>query len=253
MAAALKPSTTPQLLLHLGARHARRSAAAAPPPPPRRTLTTAAEDAAQQIQATFRNQPPTTRHQTLDGHQLQRLSLTLNRPHLHPGLDVTSAPPPAGTPLPPGYHLAYFTPATAPAAEADLAPDGTDATFNAPPPFSRRMWAGGTMRWVPGAGPLRVGEAVQERTRLVGAVAKRSRGAGAGGGGEMVLVEVEKEFWGGAGLALVDRRTWVFRPPLPLPLPAGASAGVVREKAGAAGSRGSSMQDVVGVDGTGEL
>ncbi|KAI0876419.1 hypothetical protein GGS24DRAFT_451348 [Hypoxylon argillaceum] len=28
----------------------------------------------------------------------------------------------------------------------------------------------------------------------------------------MVLVEVEKEFWGPGGLALVDQRSWIFRP-----------------------------------------
>ncbi|ROV99922.1 hypothetical protein VMCG_06162 [Cytospora schulzeri] len=104
-------------------------------------------------------------HQTLDAHQLQKLSLTLNRAHQLP---------PDGTPLPPGYHLVYFTPA---AVEADLSPDGTDRTFNAPAPFVRRMWAGGRMRWTPGV-PLRVGEVVEERTRLVGAVAKRSRVGG---------------------------------------------------------------------------
>lgn len=63
------------------------------------------------------------------------------------------------------------------------------------------------MSWTAGV-PLRVGDEVEERTRLVGAVAKKSRD-----GGEMVLVEVEKEFWGPRGRALVDRRSWVFRPP----------------------------------------
>lgn len=63
------------------------------------------------------------------------------------------------------------------------------------------------MSWTEGV-PLRVGEEVEERTRLVGATAKRSRD-----GSEMVLVEVDKEFWGLKGLALVDRRSWVFRPP----------------------------------------
>lgn len=63
------------------------------------------------------------------------------------------------------------------------------------------------MSWTEGV-PLRVGEEVEERTRLVGATAKKSRE-----GSEMVLVEVEKEFWGPKGLALVDRRSWVFRPP----------------------------------------
>lgn len=173
-----------------------------------RTLATAA-DAAQQLLHAFQGQVQTAR-QTLDGHQLQKLSLTLHRPHLHPGLDISSAPPRRGTPLPPGYHLAYFSPA---AAEADLGPDGTDRTFNAPAPFTRRMWAGGSMRWAAAAvvPPLRVGDDVEERTRLVAATAKRSHRDGA----EMVLVEVEKEFWGpGAPApAVVDRRSWVFRPP----------------------------------------
>ncbi|CAN8099369.1 unnamed protein product [Discula destructiva] len=196
-----------------------------------RTLATAAEAAEQMMQA-FQGQAKTLR-QTLDSHHLQKLSLTLNRPHLHPALDVTAAPPPAGTPLPPGYHLVYFLPA---AVEAALALDGTDRTFNAAAPFTRRMWAGGRMRWTAGC-PLRVGEEVEERTRLVGATAKRSRG-----GGEMVLVEVEKEFWGPAGLALVDRRSWVFRPPAATERVAGVACGAV--------GKCSSVEDVE-VDGSG--
>lgn len=142
--------------------------------------------------------------QTLDAHQLQKLSLTLNRTHLHPGLDVSARPPPDGTPLPPGYHLVYFAPAPV---EDGLGADGTDAAFNAPAPFSRRMWAGGRMTWSKGL-PLRVGEEVEERTSFLGAAAKESRD-----GTEMVLVDVAKEFWGRDGLALVDRRSWIFRPP----------------------------------------
>ncbi|KUI60017.1 Mesaconyl-C(4)-CoA hydratase [Cytospora mali] len=203
------------------------------------TTTTTATDAAQQMQRTFKNQTKTYR-QTLDGHQLQKLSLTLNRPHLYPGLDITSTPPPIGTPLPPGYHLVYFAPA---AVEANLAADGTDRTFNAPAPFTRRMWAGGRMRWTPGVA-LRVGETVEERTRLVGATAKRSRD-----GGEMVLVDVEKEFWGSEGLALVDRRSWVFRPPvrrteMPLVKDAAEAGRIVED----GGGRRSSVEDVKGVD-----
>ena len=53
---------------------------------------------------------------------------------------------------------------------------------------------------------LRVGDQVEEKTRLLSATPKKSRSAG-----EMVLVEVEKEFWGPKGLALTDRRSWVFR------------------------------------------
>lgn len=218
MAAALTSSITttaaaaaPRLLL----RHARRVAApkrhlATTTTTTTETPTVTAADAAQQILRSPSGQTTSTRREALDAHQLQRLSLALGRRHLHPGLDVTSAPPPAGTPLPPGYHLAYFTPAAV--AEADLADDGTDGGLGVPP-FVRRVWAGGSLRWVPGAQPLRVGDVVEERTRLVGAEAKRSRGGSGGGGGEMVLVEVEKEFWGPGGLALVDRRSWIFRPP----------------------------------------
>lgn len=59
-----------------------------------------------------------------------------------------------------------------------------------------------------GKAPLmRVGDEIEERTKLLNATPKKSRSAG-----EMVLVEVEKEFWGPQGLALVDNRSWIFRP-----------------------------------------
>jgi hydroxyacyl-ACP dehydratase HTD2-like protein with hotdog domain len=200
-----------------------------------------AAEAAQQMLRTFEGQTRVQR-QVLDGHQLQKLSLTLNRPQLHPGLDVTAGPPPRGTPLPPGYHLVYFSPASL---ESELGPDGTDRTFNAPGPFSRRMWAGGRMAWTSGRPPLRVGDEAEERTRLVGATSKRSRD-----GSEMVLVDVEKEFWGPAGLALVDRRAWVFRPP-PREALARSDAQVAGVVPGAVG-RHSTVEDVL-LDGSGEL
>lgn len=212
-----------------------------------RTLATAAEAASQMLR-TFEGQTKTLR-QTLDAHQLQKLSLTLARPHLHPGLDVTTHPPPPGTPLPPGYHLVYFLPT---ALESALGADGTDTTFNAAAPFSRRMWAGGRLRWTAGL-PLRVGEEVEERTRLVGAQAKRSRASGA----EMVVVEVEKEFWGPRGLALVDRRSWVFRPPPGAAEQQQQEASLARAEEGTVGfvpgavGRYSSVEDGM-VDGTGE-
>lgn len=149
------------------------------------------------------------RRQLVDANQLQKLALTLGRPKLD-GVDVSENAPVAGTPVPPGYHLVYFTPD---GVEDDLGADGTDRTFNASAPFTRRMWAGGRMQWAePSSGALlRVGDEVEERTRLLSAVPKTSRSAG-----EMVLVEVEKEFWGPKGLALTDRRSWVFRPEIDL-------------------------------------
>lgn len=162
----------------------------------RRCLTTNATDAASRLLDTFAGKD-VTRKQILDSNQLQRLSLTLNRKELHPGLDVSSDPPAQGTPLPPGYHLVYFTPA---AVESELGMDGTDKTFNAPAPFTRRMWAGGKMQFIEGTS-LNVGEEIEERTRLVGATPKKSKS-----GDEMVLVDVEKEFWGRDGLVVKDQR-----------------------------------------------
>lgn len=216
-----------------------------PPPSPSSSSSLSAAAAAQQILDHFHDKTTTLR-QTLDGPQLQKLSLTLARPHLYHH-HVLAAPPPDGTPLPPGYHLAYFAPAQL---EAALGPDGTDRTFNAPHPFTRRMWAGGRLTWHP-QNPLRVGQAVEERTRLVGATPKVSRrGGGDGGGGgrsEMVLVEVEKEFWGPDGLALVDRRSWVFRPPPPPPArPLARSDALVNGVVPDAVGRCSSVQDVEG-------
>ncbi|KAK1625170.1 hypothetical protein BDP81DRAFT_328507 [Colletotrichum phormii] len=176
----------------------------------RRSITTSATDAASKLMDTFASKD-VVRNQLLDSNQLQRLSLTLNRKELHPGVDVSSEAPAQGTPLPPGYHLVYFTPT---GIESELGMDGTDKTFNAPAPFTRRMWAGGKMQFVEGTS-LKVGETVEERTRLVGATPKKSRS-----GDEMVLVDVEKEFRGRDGLVVKDQRSWIFRPEVDVSLAA---------------------------------
>lgn len=54
-------------------------------------------------------------------------------------------------PLPPGHHIAYFpTPTT----ESALLDDGTDVLHCPGPPFTRRLWAGGFVRFPPEGGPL---------------------------------------------------------------------------------------------------
>ncbi|KAH6953602.1 hypothetical protein DER45DRAFT_587092 [Fusarium avenaceum] len=163
-----------------------------------------ASDAASFLLRDFASKP-VVRQQLIDANQLQKLALTLGRYSLD-GTDISNQAPAMGTAIPPGYHLVYFTPN---GTEQDLSIDGTDRTFNAPAPFTRRMWAGGSMSWAEPTSDalLRVGDFVEERTRLLSATPKRSRSAG-----EMVVVEVEKEFWGPKGLALTDRRSWVFRP-----------------------------------------
>lgn len=171
------------------------------------TRLTAAEAAARLLDDAASS--ATVRRQVLDANQVQKLALTLGRPVLG-GIDMSSRPPPPGTPIPPGHHVVYFTPGST---EAQLGADGSDRGFNAPHPFMRRMWAGGRMAW---SGALRVGDEVEEHTRLVGATAKSSRSAG-----EMVLVEVDKELRDPRGGVVVDRRSRVFRPEAGAPESAG--------------------------------
>ncbi|KAJ5130239.1 uncharacterized protein N7515_006278 [Penicillium bovifimosum] len=164
----------------------------------------------------FQTLGPQTRTQTIDANQLQLLSLTINRPTLFPGapsLSNGASAPQTGVPVPPGYHLAYFTPAFM---ESELGADGTDASYNPDAPFTRRMWAGGEVLWPRVDGepnPLRVGQQVQETTRVLSAEAKVVKKTGE----DMIVVGVEKEFANEYGVSIIDRRNWVFRKALPVP------------------------------------
>src|SRR5690606_34038291 len=89
-----------------------------------------ARDAADRLMSEFGGKS-VTRRQLLDGNQLQKLALTLGRPRIG-AVDISEDAPPTGTPVPPGYHLIYFTPN---GVEGDLGADGTDRTFNPPSPF----------------------------------------------------------------------------------------------------------------------
>lgn len=146
-----------------------------------------------------------TRTQTIDANQLQLLTLTLNRPTLFPGapsLSNGASAPQSGVPVPPGYHLVYFTPAFM---ETELGADGTDASYNPDVPFTRRMWAGGEVLWPRVNGkpnPLRVGQQVRETTRVLSAEPKVVKKTGE----DMIVVGVEKEFANEHGVSIIDRR-----------------------------------------------
>ena len=163
------------------------------------------------------------RKQVLDGNQLRLFSLTLDRPHVwsEPSpRTLDQEEPKEGTPLPAGYHLAYFTPAQVPGV---LGQDGTDASFNPEAPFTRRMWAGGSVHW-PGADPsqsmkhyLRVGDETTEVTKVLSCEAKTIKKTGE----SMLVVGVEKEFRDSKdNLCVLDKRNWVFREALDLSKPA---------------------------------
>ena len=171
---------------------------------------------------TAKNISPIVKKQFLDPNQSQRLSLTLNRPRLYQGTQhLEDEVLLNGMPLPPGYHLAYFTPAVLP---GNLGRDGTDISYSPAEPFTRRMWAGGQLYWEK-ENPLRIGDEAIETTKLVAAEPKVTRG-----GEQMIVVGVEKTFENAKGLALVDRRDWVFRPRLSgRPLPRDYSESIGRD------------------------
>lgn len=157
-----------------------------------------AAEACSELLSRFDRGPISIRKQVLDANQLQLLSITLNR------TPTTFNPPPNGTPVPPGHHLVYFTPSIV---ESELGLDGTDRTVNPLSPFTRRMWAGGELNWTQDSKSLlRVGQEVRETTRLLTAEPKKLKN-----GGEMLVVGVEKTFSNEHGVALIDKRSWVFQ------------------------------------------
>jgi hydroxyacyl-ACP dehydratase HTD2-like protein with hotdog domain len=90
------------------------------------------------------------------------------------------------------------------------------------------MWAGGELEWNQNPEKyLRIGQVIQETTKLLSADPKKLKT-----GAEMLVVGVEKTYDTDKGVALVDKRNWVFQkeiteptapPPRPdeQPLPSG--------------------------------
>ena len=162
------------------------------------------------------------RKQLLDANQLRLFSLALDRPQLWTGSAPRSLEEEElkdGAPVPAAYHLIYFTPTFLPGV---LGVDGTDASFNPEAPFTRRMWAGGSVHW-PGADPsqssqhyLKVGDVATEITKVVSCEPKIIKKTGE----NMLVVGIEKEFRDSKdNLCVLDKRNWVFREALDLSRP----------------------------------
>ena len=168
--------------------------------------------------AKFANGKPFVATQLLDTNQMRLFSLTLDRPYLHnaaAGPSLEHDAPKEGTPIPPFYHYPYFTPAQLPGI---LGTDGTDASFNPEAPFTRRMWAGGTVVWsgAPKQNYLRVGDTVTETTKVLSCEPKTIKKTGE----SMLVVGIVKEFHDSKGnLCVEDYRNWVFREALDLSKP----------------------------------
>lgn len=119
--------------------------------------------------------------------------------------DRPFASPVEGTPLGYGHHLAFFHPRNP---EALLRIDGTDADFCPPEPFTRRMWAGGTMTWNKER-ELKVGE----KATAVSTVAKVEK-KGFEVGKPMIFVKqrIEVTVEGQSEPGIVEERAHVYQP-----------------------------------------
>jgi 3-methylfumaryl-CoA hydratase len=141
-------------------------------------------------------------------------------------LDRDDPAPVAGTPLPPLWHWLYFLP-MAPAREIGTDGHPRRGGFLPPVPLPRRMWAGSRLQWEP-ANPLRVGDAVQRRSRIAAVTPKSGRS------GEMVFVTVAHEVRNPAGVALTEEHDIVYRaaprPGDPAPAPTAADTGAAWQR-----------------------
>ena len=98
------------------------------------------------------------------------------------------------------------------AATVQLGPDGhplrddSPESFLPPVPLPRRMWASSKVEFL---APLRLGETVKRRSRVVSVTEKL------GGSGSLVFVEVAHELCGEAGIAVREVQSIVYREPAP--------------------------------------
>ncbi len=144
-------------------------------------------------------------------------------------LDIEQGSVSAGDLAPLAIHWCLAPPA---AATATLGPDGHPprGDFLPPVPLPRRMWASGALRF---HDRLRIGDAVERRSRIADVVAKSGRG------GDLCFVTLDHEILTARGPAIAEQQTIVYRaaepvvaPPPIVPVPLarrGADAGRHRD------------------------
>ncbi len=115
-----------------------------------------------------------------------------------------------GDPLPPLFHWMYCR-ELAPGSRLDVDGHQKRGEFLPALPFSRRMWAGGRLRF---KGTVRIGEFVRRRSTIRAITPKEGRS------GPLVLVTVEHRITGEGG-EIIEEQDLVFleRPTEPLSLP----------------------------------
>ncbi|WP_423926599.1 FAS1-like dehydratase domain-containing protein [Candidatus Palauibacter sp.] len=115
-----------------------------------------------------------------------------------------------GDPLPPLFHWMYCR-ELAPGSRLDVDGHQKRGEFLPALPLSRRMWAGGRLRF---EGSVRIGESIRRRSTILAITPKEGRS------GPLVLVTVEHRI-SGAGGDIIEEQDLVFleRPTEPLRLP----------------------------------
>jgi 3-methylfumaryl-CoA hydratase len=126
-------------------------------------------------------------------------------------LDVPAPVTQDGDPLPPLWHAFHLLDHPA---QADLEPDGHPATgaFQPPMPDRRRMFAGGRLTIT---APLRVGDVVTRRSRLVSATPKQGRS------GASVFVTVRSDLLVDGAVVQTEEQDFAYRSQ-----PPGAARGI---------------------------
>ncbi len=118
------------------------------------------------------------------------------------------AAPVDGT-VPQGFHFCLCTP-DAPSARLGIdghpMRDDSPESFLPPVPLPRRMWASSKVEFLT---PLRLGEAVERRSRVLSVTAKQ------GSSGSLVFVDVEHESSGLGGVAVREVQSLVYREAVP--------------------------------------
>lgn len=127
-------------------------------------------------------------------------------------LGYTSPRAGAGEALPPLWHWLYFLSAP-PAAEVDVDGHARRGGFLPPVPLPRRMWAGGSVRFV---APLHVGDEVQ-RVSTISDISYKQ-----GSSGPLVFVALLHQVYRGEDLAIEEVQNLVYREAASVPLVARA-------------------------------
>jgi 3-methylfumaryl-CoA hydratase len=116
-------------------------------------------------------------------------------------LDIKTAQPPVGAPVPPLWHWLYFREIRP---QSALGEDGhlKLGDFLPPVPLARRMWAGGRLDF---QAELKVGETYERTSRIADVQLKHGRT------GNLVFVTVHHEIANEKGIALTEAQDLVYR------------------------------------------